>query len=330
MLSRIARNMFELGQQIERVENIARLLEVSEKMNIQGEIIAETDLWRPILAVTRSLDAYEQEYDEVTRARVMNYLLWDDRHPYSVASCLARARQLARAVRDRISEEMWLLLNSTYHDLHRLRSIPEQHQFNWKIQQFCHAFYGLVEHTMVHGHSWNFLNLGVGMERALMTCRILEMKYYILLPTAEDVGRPIDLHHWQGLLRSVSGYEAYRRLYLARIEPGNVINLLLGSVRFPRSVHYSVQMVHKALKGIGTYNEEQFRLFMRVEEFLEDLREGQEGNDILAAGLMEFLENMQARIENLIGLVHQAYFNSITVTIVDEHQRKLAIQIPQQ
>ncbi|WP_029916819.1 alpha-E domain-containing protein, partial [Pelobacter seleniigenes] len=330
MLSRIARNTFELGQQIERIENIARLLEVNEKMTVQGDLSAELDPWTPLLAVTRSLDAYHQEYAEVNRARVINYLLWDDRHPYSVSFCLSRARLLARTIRERISEEMWLLLNSMYHDLHKLRHIREQHEFNWKIQQFCNAFHGLAANTMVHGHTWQFLQLGTVLERALMTCRILEMKYHILLPTAADVGTPIDLHQWQGLLRSVSGYEAYRRLYLARIDPANVVNLLLINARFPRSVHYCIQQAHQGLKGIGMYNEEQFRLFMGVEEFLEDLREGIDGREILAAGLMEFLQAMQERIEGLIGATHRAYFNSITVTIIDEQQRRLAIQIPQQ
>lgn len=330
MLSRIARNLFELGQQIERTENIARLLEVNEKMTIQGESGPEIDIWSPILAATHTAEAYHQQYEEVTRGRVLNYLLWDDTHHYSVVSCLTRARQLARTVRERISEEMWYLLNSAYHDFHKLRNIREQQVFNWKIQRFCNSFYGLANNTMVHGQSWHFLQLGVALERALMSCSILEMKYHILLPHADDVGKPVDLHQWQGLLRSVSGYEAYRRLYLARIEPANVINLLLINVRFPRSVNYCIQQAHASLKGIGMYSEEQFRLFMRVEEFLEDLREGIDGKSILASGLLEFLQGIQERIETLIGLTHQAYFNSITVNVLDENQRRLAIQIPQQ
>ncbi len=330
MLSRIARNLFELGQQIERTENIARLLEVNEKMTIQGESVPEMDIWSPLLAVTRTDVNYHEQYDSVTRQKVLNYLLWDTSHSYSVASCLSRARQLARTVRERISEEMWFLLNSTYHDQAKLRGIREQEVFNWKIQRFCNAFYGLTNNTMVHGQSWHFFQLGSSLERALMTCRILEMKYHILLPNTSDVGTPVDLHQWQGLLRSVSGYEAYRRLYLARIEPANVLNLLLTNVRFPRSVHYCIQQAHASFKGIGMYNEDQFKLFMKVEEFLEDLREVVHGEDILASGFIEYLQALESRIEMLIGMTHQAYFNSITVTVLDEHQRRLAIQIPQQ
>lgn len=330
MLSRIARNLFELGQQIERAENIARIITVNEKMSVEVEELPEIDLWSPLLAITRTMADYDQQYDEVTKARVINFLMWDDGHPYSVVACLARARQVAKTVRERISEEMWLLLNRVFHESQTLHAQRSQQDFGLKIQEFCNAFYGLAENSMAHGESWHFLQLGVALERAVMTSRILEIKYHILLPSPEDVGKPVDLHQWQTLLRSVSGYGAYRRLYLARIEPANVVNLLLTNIRFPRSIHYCIQRAERALKEIGMRTEEQFLLFRQVQEYIEELRGGLSGQEILASGLMNYLRGLQLKTDELINLVHLAYFNSITVNITDEQQRKLAIQIPQQ
>jgi len=330
LLSRIARNIYTLGQQIERAENIARILDVNQRMSLEQVYFSELDVWSPMLAITRSREAFDEKYDGVTQRHVLEFLISDTSHPFSIRSCLRHAREMARTVREHISEEMWLYLNKTYNDIERAGKISKPTAFLSDFRQFCSAFHGLADNTMSHNESWDFLRLGVSLERAQMTTRILEIKYHLLLPSADEVGKPLDLHQWQALLRSVSGYEAYRRQYKARIEPAKVLRLLNLDPRFPRSVHFSIRRVWEALRGIGTANSEQYQLLRETEYFLDDLRGGASRNDLMSMGLMDYLEQVQQRCDMISGMIDDAFFNSVTVTLSGQDKERLIMQIPQQ
>ena len=328
MLSRIARNIYVLGQQIERAENIARVLDVNRRMSLEQGYFSELDVWSPILAITQSRVAFDAKHDAVTQRRVMAFLISDTSHPYSIRACLNQAREMARTVREHISEEMWLSLNKMYHVV--IGNTDNSQAFLTDVRQFCNAFHGLVDNTMSHGETWHFLRLGVALERAYMTSRILEIKYHLLLPSTEEVGKPLDLHQWQALLRSVSAYEAYRRQYKARIDPAKVLRLLSLDPRFPRSLHFSIRQVAEALKGIGTANEEQYDLLMETEAFLDDLRGGASRDDLRSMLLKDYLESVQRRCDHIAGMINEAFFNSVTVTVTDARKGLLTMQIPQQ
>ncbi|TLS78313.1 alpha-E domain-containing protein [Mariprofundus erugo] len=330
MLSRIARNIYELGQQIERAENIARILDVNRRMSLEQSYFSELDVWSPMLAITRSRAQFDAAFDTVTEQHVMDFLISDISNPYSIRACLSHAREMARTIRERISEEMWLCLNKMYQDIQQHGKTENHDEFLIEIRQFCSAFHGLVDNTMSHGESWNFLRLGVALERARMTTRILEIKYYLLLPDNEEVGRPLDHHQWQALLRSVSGYEAYRRQFKARIDPFRVLRLLNLDPSFPRSVHYSIRQVADALKGIGTMNEEQYVLLQETEYFLDDLRGGAAEDEMMRLQLKTYLDTVQQRCEVIGAMINRTFFNSVTVTLTEFNRDHLSIQIPQQ
>jgi len=319
MLSRIARNIYELGQQIERAENIARILDVNRRMSLEQGYFSELDVWSPMLAITRSREAFDTVYDEVTEQNVMAFLIADTEHPYSIRFCLNEAREMARTVRERISEEMWLYLNRMYHDIQLPGKTDRHDAFLIDIRQFCSAFHGLVDNTMSHGESWNFL-----------TTRILEIKYHLLLPSADEIGKPLDYHQWQALLRSVSGYEAYRRQYRARIDPAMVLRLLNLDPRFPRSVHFSIKQVSRALKSIGTVNKTQYMLLRETEYFLNDLRGGAALEQMQTMGLKDYLESVQERCDRIAEMIDLSFFNSVTVTLTDANRNLISVQIPQQ
>ena len=162
-----------------------------------------------------------------------------------------------------------------------------------------------------------------------MTSRILEIKYHLLLPSPDEVGKPLDLHQWQALLRSVSGYEAYRRQYKARIEPSKVLRLLNLDPRFPRSVHFCIRRVAEALKGIGTANKAQYDLLLETETFLDDLRGGAAKDELQSMLLKDYLESVQRRCERIAGMINEAFFNSVTITLSRDRDL-LTVQIPQQ
>jgi len=326
MHSRIARNIYELGQQIERAENIARILDVNRRMSLEQDYFSELDVWSPILAITQTREVFDAHYPKVTRKNVQTFLIQDASHPFSIRSCLNHAREMARSLREQISEEMWLYLNRMYLEFDKLATRSDQTSLLIDIRQFCSAFHGLVDNTMSHGESWHFLRLGVSLERAVMTSRILEIKYHLLLPSADEVGKPLDLHQWQALLRSASAFEAYRRQFKARIDPAKVIYLLSLDPRFPRSVHFCIRQLHESLHGIGASNREQYLLIRETDVFLDDLRSGAAGEDILKMGLKNYLEGVQERCASIASQIHQSYFNVVTITLTDENQ----IQIPQQ
>jgi uncharacterized alpha-E superfamily protein len=330
MLSRIARNIYILGQQIERAENIARILDVNRRMSLEQGYFSELNVWSPMLAITRSRKAFDKKYKHVTEQNVMHFLISDDANPYSIHTCLKQAREMARTVRERISEEMWLYLNRMYQDILQSRKTDNHTEFLVEVRQFCSAFHGLVDNTMSHGESWNFLSLGVGLERARMTTRILEIKYHLLLPSADEIGKPLDYHQWQALLRSVSGYEAYRRQYRARINPMMVLRLLNLDPRFPRSVHFSIRQVAKSLRGIGTVNRTQYMLLRETEYFLDDLRGGAAEEDLMSMDLKRYLESIQKRCDTISDMINESFFNSVTVTLTDANKNVLNVQIPQQ
>ncbi|HCS13139.1 MAG: alpha-E domain-containing protein [Zetaproteobacteria bacterium CG06_land_8_20_14_3_00_59_53] len=330
MLSRIARNVYVLGQQIERAENIARILDVNRRMSLEQGYFSELDVWSPMLAITHSREAFDKRFDEVTEQSVMDFLIADADNPYSIRACIGQAREMARTIRERISEEMWLSLNRMYQDVERAGRLSNHIEFLADVRQFCSAFHGLVDNTMSHGESWNFLRLGVGLERARMTTRILEIKYHLLLPSLDEVGKPLDYHQWQALLRSVSGYEAYRRQYKARINPELVLRLLNLDPRFPRSVHFSIKQVVKSLKGIGTVNRDQYALLREAEYFLDDLRGGAALEQLQKSSLKDYLDSVQLRCHTIDDMINHSFFNSTTVTMSDSNKNLISIQIPQQ
>lgn len=334
MLSRTARNMYQLGRLVEHAENITRILDVNHRMSLETSYFSDLDVWSPIIAITRSEESFGQLHEEVTETNVYNFLLLSRENPNSALSCIESAREIARTVREHISEEMWVHLNGMYWTL-RESSIDQamdlqSNSFNHQIRMFCNAFHGLVANTMVHGNSWQFLRLGRFLDCALMTSRILEIKYHLLLPSADEVGRPLDLHQWQALLRSVSGFEAYRRLYKAKIVPHLVVRLLLINPTFPRSVHFCLIESLDALKGIGATNQEQFELRREAATFADDLRSGVTEEEIGKLPIKELLENIQQRCEGIAARVESSYFDRLSVVDDRGRQHRMSVQMPQQ
>lgn len=333
MLSRTAQSIYQLGFLVERTENIARILDVNSRMSVEHEVFSELDVWSPVLEITHNREGFEEAYGEVNEANVVRLLLTDNQNPYSVRACVLQAREIARSVRELISEELWLHINLFFHQMEREFESNQLHNwldFSEQVHMFANAFHGLAHNTMVRGDAWQFLRLGIVLERGRMTQRILQIKYHLLLPSAAAVGSPLDLHQWQALLRSVSGYEAYRRLYQARIDPAKVIKLMMLNPGFPRSLHYCISEASQALRAIGMSNEDQFLLYRAVEQFLDDLRGGAASEEIVASGLNEYLKAVSSRCRKLEQMIRIAFFDTVTFSLTDEQARILTVQIPQQ
>lgn len=248
LLSRVAESLFWLGRHVERAENIARVLDVSYHGSIEPNepsIVGTTNTWDALISTLGLQSQYTDLYPEITEVGAIEFLTVNDRHNSSILSSIGLARDNARTVRDFLSSETWVAINRLYHATsHRniqLILADGLYEFCDSIRQGTQQFYGTADATSLHDEGWHWLKSGQLLERADMVSRIVDSKYHLLLSTLDEVGGPIDHYHWIAVLRSVSGYEAYRRTHEGDAQSSGIIGFLVLDERFPRSLRASVQ-----------------------------------------------------------------------------------------
>ena len=311
MLSRVAESVYWISRYIERAENVARVVGVNLKLEIDLHGLSE-EQWDPMVKVGGDDTEFLQRYDGPNRASVIEFLALAAQNPNSVVSCLAEARENARTVREIISSEMWEEINRFYlaltRDGARDRALGEAADFFQQVQRTSHLIEGTKNETMEHGEAWHFTRLGRYVERADQTSRILDVKYFLLLPSAADVGKPVDDLQWSALLRSTSGFESYRRLY-GLVSRDSVVEFLLFDRAFPRSVHHCVTQAQASLHAVtGTplrrfANEAEQRLGRLVADL--DYTDAQE---VIGRGLHEVIDELQDRFNQVGGAITTTFF----------------------
>lgn len=306
MLSRIAQGLFAMGRDIERAANVARILEVHHKMNLAERGISREDSW---LAIT---DAFDLDMAGGGEAAVYGALVFSPDNEYSVLACVRRAREEGRTKRDHVSEEMWVHLNRFYLDI-RDMDFPDvlrlgRSEFNRLVESFCDGFHGIADSTLLRGPEWNFLCLGKYLERARMICRITEIKANVLSLTPLEEGTPVDHHQWQALLRSVSGYESYRRFYDVRVVPHRVLEFLLQNADFPRSLHHCLLRVQEAIAAIASRDDPRQRSHVLVDSLLDEIRHIDARAMVERGQLAPDLARLGGRCERVAESVDTAFF----------------------
>jgi len=308
MLSRIADSLYWMSRQLERAECTARLVEINLIHAVEAEsAMPEEREWRPLLSICANESLYAELAGgpSVVGARVSHFLTRERRNPSSIREALRLARENARIVRDRISKEMWEALNELWLGSEERGQRPlDAGYFRW-LRSEVDRFHGITSSTMMRGEAFGFYLLGFFLERADMTCRILDVKYHLLLPDASLVGSPLDYYQWAALLRSLSGFEPYRRRY-PHLQPVDVAAFVVQDGDFPRSLRFAVDRMEQALAKIGSAQAEWPSL-----QALGALRERLEKYDAQAlfeVGLHEFLESFIAGIAELHRAVQREYF----------------------
>ncbi len=253
MLSRVANSIYWMCRYIERAENVARFIDVN--LNLLLDMPAEEDRqWSPLIMTTGDQELYEKKERVYNQEEVTWFLTFDREYPNSIISCLSAARENARSIREIISSEMWEHLNTFYLELIQEESIKlalnDPSRFYRIIKMRSHLFTGLMDCTMSHGEAWNFARIGMMMERADKTSRILDVKYFMLLRQADLVNTPIDSIQWIAVLRSASGFEMFRK-ELHHVTPRNVANFLIFNRHFPRSIYHCVDKALVCLHRIS-------------------------------------------------------------------------------
>lgn len=234
MLSRVANSIYWMCRYIERAENVARFISVN--LNLLLDMPSEKGKhWEPLVAITGDHELFEKKYDNYTEESVIRFLTFDREYPNAILTCLAYARENARSIREIISSEMWEHLNHFYLELASAASprfaLEDPHKFYRIIQMRSHLFTGLMDCTMSHGEAWNFARIGMMLERADKTSRILDVKYFMLLPQLDLVNTPVDNIQWTAVLKSASAAEMFRKEYHL-ITPKNVAEFLFSIILF--------------------------------------------------------------------------------------------------
>jgi uncharacterized alpha-E superfamily protein len=310
MLSRVAESVYWMSRYVERAENVARFVDVN--LHLALDYPEGGEQWAPLVATTGDHEAFENRYGEATRDKVLEFLTFDRESPNSIISCLALARENARTVREIISSEMFEQVNHAYlmvMDAARSRvALEGSHDFYTAVKQASQLFVGITYLTMSHNEAWHFSRMGRLLERGDKTSRILDVKYFLLLPQPTDVGTPVDSLHWAALLRSASGFEMYRKRHHA-ITPQKVVEFLLLDRRFPRTVRYCLSKAERSLHAItgaaiGTWTNGAERELGRLNAELSYA----DTNEILARGLHEYIDGLQQRLNYVSTSVHDTFF----------------------
>ncbi len=298
LLSRVADAVYWMSRYIERAENVARYIGVN--LNLQLDLpLNPANQWQPLIDTSGDTEEFAKGYGEATQARVIEYLAYDHENPNSITSCLRAARENARSVREVISSEMWAQVNSMYLQIQTQRSMPEPERLLDAFRDIrlgCHLFVGVTDSTMTHNEAWHFMRMGRKLERADKTSRILDVKYFMLLPKTSDVGTPYDDIHWAAVLKSVSGFEMYRKKY-GRITPIEVVEFLIMDHEFPRAVNFCVRNAADSLYAItgtapGTFRYRSEQLMGRLRSELEFTSV----ESIIQYGLHEYLDGLQSKM----------------------------------
>ena len=313
MLSRVADRIFWMSRQMERAENMARILGVTSNLVLFGTKDAQQqkNLLAP-LSITETDEAFFASHKKLTLPALLDFMALDEKNPSSIYSCLKWARENGHAVRWQITSEMWETLNATWLELKGFKrkdiiGADATRFFDW-VKDRSHLFRGVTYGTIVRGEAFNFSRLGTFLERADNTARILDVKYHILLPRVEDVGGALDYYQWAALLRSVSAFETYRTLYRDQIFPIKVAELLLLERRMPRSLAASFDQVTEALSRIEGQNDQAAK---RLASELHARLTHADIEEIFQSGLHEYLETCLDDIGELGNRIQRAYLGTI-------------------
>ena len=325
MLSRTADCLYWMARYTERAENSARMLDVTYQTSLlpQPKEYLEQS-WRKLLSVSHLEELFETHYQEMSRENILDFMITDFGNPASIVYCLKNARENARAIRGKITSEVWETQNSTWLKLEKYANedvhIDPTHFLEW-VKFRSHLFHGVVNGTMLKNESFYFMRIGTYLERADNTARILENKYSTAKqddygrvyssPTSEVDGSFFDFYYWVSLLRSVSAYEIYRLTYSDQITPERIAELLIFNPQMPRSLMSSLNATLLLVKEIQTSKSKEIeRLIGKLKSELEYSKI----EEIFEEGLDKFLKRFLERINNIAVEFSNTYLIPLSVS----------------
>lgn len=311
MLSRVANSVFWMSRYIERAENIARFLDVVQHLvlDLPGE---SSNQWESLIYASGDYEDFKERYGEPTEETVVRFLTFDRDNPNSIISSLQMARENARSVREIVSSEMWEQINRSYHMVRTAqitkRLSTDAPAFFSHFKKACYLFAGITDATMSHSEAWHFTRMGRMIERADKTSRMLDVKYFMLLPRVDYVGSPYDSLQWAALLRCLGALEMYRKQH-HEILPRNVAEFLVLDPDFPRAVRFCLIRAEESMHNITGTRVRSFG--NQAEQRMGRLRaelDYTDGKEIFSYGLHEYLDAFQSKLNEVGAAIHTAFF----------------------
>lgn len=309
MLSRVASSIYWMSRYLERADNVARFIDVNARLILDMGWEREDAQWEPLVRASGDDEKFKKHYEAYDEKSVVHFLTFDTKNPNSILACVQNARENARTVREVISSEVWETINSLYHlvEKHsRKRKIDDLQEFFAMVHQANHLIVGLIENTMSHGEGWHFARVGRLLERADKTARMLDVKYFILLPSGEFVDSPYDTVEWGAVLQSVSGFEMYRKQF-HRANYRNVTQFLVLDAHFPRAIRFCI---HTAARSLG-YITDMLDVEVAATKEMAKLKESLDHADIDAVlnnGLHEFIDVVQFNLNVVDEALYRSFF----------------------
>ncbi|MDH5510071.1 MAG: alpha-E domain-containing protein [Nitrospinota bacterium] len=319
MISRVADSVYWMSRYIERAENVARFVDVNQYLTLDLQVDEELQ-WNPMLEVSGDRAAFEAQYGGSDQESVIRFLAFDSQNPNSILSSLRSARDNARSVREVISSEAWRQINKMYHMVRSAadsgKVFEDPHSFLDEVKEGCHQVTGVTEATMSHDEAWHFLRLGRMLERADKTSRLLDVKYFLLLPSMDYVGTPYDKIQWAAVLKSASALEMYRKTY-RRIDPKQIGRFLIFDNQFPRSIRFCLEAASISLHAISgsplsTFDNKAER---RLGRLCADI-DFSDIEEVSQTGMHQYLDGIQIKLNRVGDAIFETYF-SLAPAIVD-------------
>ena len=316
LLARYADTSFWMARYMERVENLARILDVTESFT--GDDSGASN-WASIVQLNADGKNFFDRHDIADGRTVVDFYVLDRDNPTSIVSTIRMARENARTLRPLISTEMWMQINMFHGWLETLKpsdlALPKLSRLCALVKEGCKTHTGIVEGTFYRDQGWYFYRIGKLIERADQTTRLVDIKYHTLLPSAGQVGTPVDESGWNAVLRSAAGYHAYRRVHPRGMQPAKVAGFLLFDDGFARSASVCV----RELNGLLTRLKSRYALrggnhaLERLDE-IEAMMGDQSIEAAIGSGLHEFLDFLQRQLIRLTNDLGTDFFGYTDAT----------------
>jgi len=316
LLSRVADSLYWMSRYLERAEHTTRLLDVNLNLMLDESSNSSDHRWLRFLQALGKPRRVKWNGDPYELARTLTF---DTENKSSVLSCIIRARENSRHVREQISTEQWHRLNSLYLEVTRSElqtamqtqalqgSSETPAAFLQQVMEAVHQFQGVTDSTMSHGEGWHFIQVGRYLERATATAMLLEA-YHEDLWAVDAAPEGNEYLEWMGLLRSATAFEAYCKVYTADLTPERILEFLLLDAEFPHSLRFSIDSLNTALQAIqaasgGNRAEELHRIAGRLRASLGYASV----DEILSGDVVGYLRNIQRQCQSVHETIYHLY-----------------------
>jgi len=312
VLSRTADNLYWIARFMERAETAARLLEVGARITLLPSVHGYRSEWDSLLRASGIADGFAAKYGDPVQRNIESWMFFDRDNPASVASCLTSARENGRIVRTALTSQVWDALNTAFQELRDLERRPRSELelsalTDWTMRHAA-MVRGAIDATLLRNDGYNFLNLGYYLERGDSTARLMDVKYYVLLPRVELVGSGLDNYQWTTLLRAMGAHRAFHWAYGGEVTAGKIAEFLILNPMCPRSLITCVGGINNHLARLAKAYGRETSVQPAAQALLAGLEAGSVDR-IFDEGLHEFLSRFIRDAALLGGLVRETYLS---------------------